>query len=172
MPPFRDWVAKDSIEFITDHLSALGSDCSTFYTSEQMLLDNAKDITERMSIVRSSKKGKTWTEVDWQFTSKNVWLGVSTFEKSDGSVYVRHRMADELQIQTKGRRSLVTQRGTLQVEPGDFLCVPLGCAFTSIAHEDNSYLTVLMRYPAEAKKKMSKIAVQTTEELLAQARSL
>ena len=32
MPPYHRWEAINSIEFITDHLSEIGSDCQTFYT--------------------------------------------------------------------------------------------------------------------------------------------
>ena len=38
MPPFPDWKPVDSIEFITGQLGQVGTDVSTFYTSEQMLL--------------------------------------------------------------------------------------------------------------------------------------
>ena len=79
-------------------------------------------------------------------------------------------MAHELQIQTKGRRTLITQRGTLHVEPGDFVTVPLGCAFTSVAHEENVYIVVLMRYSADPKREFTKRAEPTTEELLKQIR--
>jgi hypothetical protein len=168
MPPFPGWEAKESgsIEFITEHLSEIGTDCSTFYTDEQMLLDNAKTQPERMAFVRSSVSGS----LEWLYKGENVWLGIQNFENSDGKVYTRHRMADELQIQTMGKRTLITQRGTLQIEPGDFVSIPLGCAFTSVAHEANGYISVLMRYPAIPKKQFTKMAEPTTEETLIQAR--
>ena len=161
-PPFKDWQAANSIEFVTDHLSEIGSDCQTFYTSEQMLLDNAKTSSERMQIVKSSGgQGQ-----EWLYKSEHVWMGFNAFTKSDGSVYTRHRKAEEIQIQVKGTRSLVTQRGTLKMEPGDFVAVPLGTAFTSVADEDNKYITVLVSHPSDVRKKFTAMAEETTEKLL------
>jgi homogentisate 1,2-dioxygenase len=39
-----------------------------------------------------------------------------------------------------GERSLVTQRGLLQISPGDFVRIPQGVAFTSIHAAPNAYL--------------------------------
>lgn len=168
MPPFEGWKPKDSIEFVTDHFGAVGTDVSTFYTSEQMLLDNAKQVDNHMTVVRFSEHANT--EIQWMYKSTNIWLGWKCFDKDDGSTYTRHRQAEELQFQMEGHRTLVTQRGSIEMEPGDFARIPLGCAHTSIAHEANRYLTVLMRYPADAKKSFSKTGVPTTESLLDMAR--
>ena len=107
---------------------------------------------------------------EWMYKNDNTWYGIVTLDKDDGSVYTRHRKAHELQIQVKGRRALVTQRGTVQIEPGDCLQSPLGTAFTSIANEENVYITILMRYPGEPKKDFGKTAEATTEEILLRAR--
>ncbi len=166
MPPFEGWEGKNSIEFITEHLSEIGTDTSTFYTDEKMMLDNASTTPERMAVVRASGN----EGLEWMYKSENVWLGFNTFTSSQGHRYTSHRMAHELQIQTKGRRTLITQRGTLHLEPGDFVTIPLGCAFTSVAHEENVYIVVLMRYSAEPKREFTKRAEPTTEDLLKQVR--
>ena len=168
MPPFEGWKSNESaIEFITDHNGSVGSDVSTFRMSEQMLLDNAKGTDERMLVMKSS--GKEGAE--WLYKAENIWLGFTSFKESDGKVYTRHRKAYEVQIQTKGNRWLITQRGSMQVAPGDAICVPLGTAFSSIAKEENKYITILMRYPADAKKDFMKTAEPTTEEVLKKARA-
>ena len=166
MPPFDGWQPANSIEFITDTRGSIGSDVSTFYTDEKMLLDNANTTTQRMLVMRST--GIEGPE--WLYKAENIWLGFTMFTHSDGKTYTRHRKAHEVQIQVKGKRWLITQRGTLRVEPGDAICIPLGTAFTSISSESNKYITLLMRYPAEAKKNFSKVAETTSEELLARIR--
>ena len=168
MPPFPGWEGKNSIEYITEHLSEMGTDTSTFYTNERMLLDNADTSSERMAVVRASGS----QGLEWMYKSENIWIGFNSCANDQGDRYTRHRMAHELQIQTKGRRSLVTQRGTLHMEPGDFATIPLGCAFTSVAHEESVYIVVLMRYPAMPKSEFTKMAEPTTEDLLQQVRTV
>ena len=166
MPPYEGWKGTQSIEFVTSEMSAIGTDVSTFYTEEQLLLDNAKTSSERMQVVKSSgDKG-----VEWLYKSPNIWLGFNLLGPDNGSVYTRHRMADEVQIQISGKRWLVTQRGSVEMHPGDSVSIPLGCAFTSITQEDCKYLTLLMRHPAEAKMPFEKVAEETTSELVAAAR--
>lgn len=167
MPPFPDWKPVDSIEFITGQLGQVGTDISTFYTSEQMLLDHAASTDQRMAVVRHS--GLEGTQ--WLYKNDDAWIGVTKLDKTDGYLYLRHRKAYELQLQTQGQRTLVTQRGTLRIEPGDCLVIPLGTAFTSIANEKNEYITMLLRQPPEAKKEFSKTAEPTTEDLFSKARN-
>lgn len=168
MPPVPDWKPVDSIEFITDSLSLVGSDVSTFYTSEQMLLDYAGSTDQRMAVVRHSGSDG----VQWMYKNDNTWIGVTKMDKNDGAIYTRHRKAYELQLQTRGRRTLVSQRGTLQIEPGDCLVIPLGTAFTSIAGEENEYITMLMRQAPEAKKEFSKTADRASKETLSKLRGV
>lgn len=166
VPPVPGWKPVDSIEFITDSLSLVGSDVSTFYTSEQMLLDHAASTDQRMAVVRHS--GAEGTQ--WMYKNENTWIGVTRLGRTDGSVYTRHRKAYELQLQTQGRRTLVSQRGVLQIEPGDCLVVPLGTAFTSVAEEENEYITMLLRHRPEAKKEFAKTAERASEDVLSRLR--
>ncbi|KIX97605.1 uncharacterized protein Z520_06383 [Fonsecaea multimorphosa CBS 102226] len=163
MPPYPGWEQKNSVEFITEHLGEVGSDHSVFYTDEKMLLDNAKSDPSKMYVVRAS--GIEGTE--WLYKSENIWIGSTMFSRSDATTYVRHRQADEIQIQTQGRRTLISQRGCLELEPGDFIAIPKGCAFTNIANEKNEYITCILRHPAAAKKPFTKIATQDAAERLA-----
>ena len=103
---------------------------------------------------------------EWLYKSEHAWVGFTTFAKNDGSVYTRHRKAEEIQIQVRGTRSLVTQRGTLKMGPGDFVAVPLGRAFTSVADEENKYISILVSHPSEVKKEFTAIAKVTTEKML------
>ena len=54
----------------------------------------------------------------------------------------------------------------MKVEPGDFVAVPFGTAFTSVADEENKYITVLVSPLSDVKKKFTSMAEQKTEKLL------
>ena len=166
IPPFEGWSPKPAIEFITERLGAVGSDNAVYYTDEQMLLENAKTDPLRMPVLRASGL----EGVEWLYKSENIWLGSTKLTHAQGTIYTRHRMATEVQIQVTGKRWLISQRGTLEIEPGDCVSIPLGCAFTSVTQEESVYITVLMRYPAEAKKTYTKTAERTTEDLLGKIR--
>ena len=197
--PFPGWKEDNGrcVEFVTEKLSALGSDTSTFRTSERLLLDHAKRVDERLNVLRSDpgdkdKSGKDGG-VDWLYKAENISLGVchmspssptpSSRESGESSVsYQRHRFADEVQLQLKGTRTLVTQRGTVKnIRPGDFVSIPKGCAFSSIVHgaadgangtngadagtdSVSTHVVVLMRYPAEAMQKFDRMAEHVNVE--------
>jgi homogentisate 1,2-dioxygenase len=57
--------------------------------------------------------------------------------------YLRRLDADEIQYQVSGRRRLITQRGILDLEPGDFVRVPLGVSQSSATAEPGRYLSLL-----------------------------
>ena len=166
VPPFEGWEPVESIEFITEKLSALGTDMGTFCISEQMLLDTAKTEIRRLHVLRADPA----KELDWLYKSEHVWLRVSNVSRSEGDTYCRHRAADEVQLQLKGRRTLITQRGTISVGPGDFLAIPKGCAFTSIFGEENTYVIVLMRYPALAVQPFEKKSTYMSADDIAKLR--
>jgi hypothetical protein len=50
-----------------------------------------------------------------------------------------------MQYQVSGTRTLVSQRGTVRIEPGDFVEIPAAIAFTSISGEPTSYISVVTR---------------------------
>ena len=171
MPPFPGWEPKPAIaEMMTECLGAIGCDICVSLTDEQMLLDAAKTDPEPINVLRASTGGGSGA-TEWLYKSTNVWLGSTTLTNAKGDVYKRHRRADEIQCQVKGRRTLVTQRGTIELEPGDMVSVPLGTAFTDLVHgEESTHITVLTRFPAPSKLKYSKTAKETSAELVAQLR--
>ena len=158
--PYEGWDPVDCIELVTEKLSALGTDTSTFRTSERMLIDTAKTEERRLHILRADPQ----KEIDWLYKAENIWLGVTNITHSRGDIYCRHRFADEVQLQLKGRRTLVTQRGTVHIEPGDFITIPKGCAFANITDEECTYAVVFMRYPAEPIQPFSKKTIFTSVE--------
>lgn len=53
------------------------------------------------------------------------------------------QLLDAIQYQISGTRTLVTQNGVLKLEPGDFVNVPRGCAYTSITAAASNHIILL-----------------------------
>ncbi|WP_113705120.1 hypothetical protein [Nonomuraea lactucae] len=139
-PPFPGWAPRTVTELVTECLGGPEHDVSAFQTDEQLLLDRKGE--EAIQVLRAPDPGTTWL-----YRSAHVWIGSTRLAPSDGSAFHRHRSADEIQYQISGRRTLISQRGTLDLEPGDFVRVPLGCAFTSVCEEQSTHLTLLSGRP-------------------------
>ena len=135
--PFPGWAAKSLNELVTGKLGGHGTDLAFFPSSEALLLDNAKLHTNRLQVLRP---GNAVVGTTWAYRSKRVAIGRHFAPTSAGDHYWRHLDADEVQYQLSGERSLVTQRGLLQISPGDFVRIPKGVAFTSIHAAPNAYL--------------------------------
>lgn len=167
VPPFQGWEPNSRItEMMTECLGAQGCDVAVSLTNEQMLLDAAKDDSDPIKVIRASGEGAGDTQ--WLYRSSLVWIGSTTLSNSSTKeiIYKRHRCADEIQYQVSGRRTLVSQRGTLELEAGDFVCIPLGTAFTdTVAGElESTHLSVLTRWPATPKREYSKTAEEMNRE--------
>lgn len=139
IPPFDGWEPSEINEMITECLAGPGHDIVLAPADEQALLEHAATETDRIQVLRpGDAPGTTWV-----YRSSDVLIGRTWAQASDGRVYRRIRNAQEIQFQLDGRRTLVTQRGTVRLEPGDFVKVPAGIAFTSIHHEPSTHLTVV-----------------------------
>jgi mannose-6-phosphate isomerase-like protein (cupin superfamily) len=162
IPPFPGWKANPAItEMMTECLGSPGCDRSVSLADETMLLETAKTDLDHINVLRASTGS---TETQWLYKSDLVWLGSTTLASASGEVYRRHRSAEEIQCQVQGRRTLVTQRGTIELEAGDFVSIPLGTAFTDIVHEESTHISVLTRWPAKPKSEYSKVASPTSIE--------
>ncbi|WP_019629780.1 hypothetical protein [Actinomadura atramentaria] len=135
-PGFKPGITN---EMVTDELGGRGHDVVMARADERLLLAKAQHSGERIRLVRPADEPGT----TWLYRSPNILIGRTYAAADDGRVYLRHRDAHEIQYQISGRRTLVTQRGTLDVEPGDFLCVPRGLAFTSLHGEPSAHIRVV-----------------------------
>ena len=167
VPPFSGWEANPAIiDVMTECLGGAGCDLSVSLTDETMLLDTAKT-EDPIHVLRSDTDS---SETQWLYKTANVWLGIATLSSADGKIYRRHRRAEEIQCQVKGRRTLVSQRGTIELEAGDFVAIPLGTSFTHVVTEECTYISVLTRFPAKMTAESSKKASDTSIARLAELR--
>ena len=172
MPPFSGWEPKQITEVITECLGTPGCDRAHSLVDEEMILNAAwKGDMEPINVINGYEATGTGGDTEWLYKSEIVWLGSTTLTAADGGTYRRHRRADEIQCQVKGMRTLITQRGTVKLQEGDFVSIPLGTAFTSVVEGESTHLSVLTRIPAEAKAQIDRIAEETTWEKIEKLRA-
>lgn len=159
--PFEGWEPPNkTIEFVTEHLGTVGSDSSVFHIDEELFLAHAKDATSRLHVLRP-EGGQA---LEWLYKGSAVWLGWATTSEGEGEkIYTRHRVAHEVQMQIGGHRTLFTQRGTVELGPGDFICVPKGAAFRSSAtgDEKSTHIVILTTELPVAKQPFTKYSTES-----------
>jgi uncharacterized cupin superfamily protein len=166
--PFENFTVNHrATEMVTECLGARGCDLSVSLVDEALLLGGRIDTDAQLVVQRPAAAGP---EIEWLYKSANVWLGNVQLESSRGEVYRCHRRADAIQYQISGTRTLVTQRGVLKLEPGDFVNIPRGCAYTSITSASSSHIIVLTTEGIPLQGEPSKIAERCSVEEIEAAR--
>jgi uncharacterized cupin superfamily protein len=168
IPPFPGWEPGPLVnELITEGLAGPDQDLVMTPVDEVALLEQAKREDARLHVLRppAGSEGTTWL-----YRSPRIMIGKTTLSRSDGRVYLRHRDVDEIQYQVSGQRLLVTQRGVARLEPGDFVQVPAGVAFTTIATEPTAYLRLCTRDQVPRIADVARRGQQLTGDQLAAAR--
>ncbi|MBV9598521.1 MAG: hypothetical protein JOZ87_16875 [Chloroflexi bacterium] len=156
---FADWQSAEVTEMIGD------GDVRTYQMADEQLLVNQVHADERRLLVTSVDDSACATT--WVWKSPSVWIGMTALDSSDGSEYQRHRVAEEVQYQVEGTRTLVSQCGCVDLEPGEFVKIPRGCAFTSMSDATSRYISVLSLNPLERLATVSRQAeFRSTDEIL------
>ncbi|WP_433566749.1 hypothetical protein ACQP1O_17045 [Nocardia sp. CA-151230] len=140
LPAFPGWQPATVNEAITQCMGALGHDIVVFPSDESLLLEHVHQESERMGVLATGKTlGRTWL-----YATESLRLGtVAISGDSSRRRYRRTLDADEIQYQISGSRMLLTQRGIVELGPGDFVRVPLGIAHCSIAAEESVHVSLL-----------------------------
>lgn len=139
---FKDWEPAVVTELITSKFGG-----ATQLADERLLVEHIHSDPRRLGVMRVDD-----AEPDplvWVFKSATMWLGMTAIGPTNGTDYRRHRNVEEVQYQVAGHRTLVTQVGTLDLEPGDFVKIPNGCAFTNITQQGSRYLSMVSTLPLE-----------------------
>jgi uncharacterized cupin superfamily protein len=160
--PFPGWVPAVQNEMITEMRGGQGEGVHVAPADERLLIDRAKRTDARIPLVRCGQTA-------WLYQTPRILIGQVMAEASDGRRYRRHLDADEIQYQVSGARTLVTQRGAVELAPGDFVRVPRGVAFTGLHSEPSTHLVVAtaesMPQVAEATRKARAITPAELEAL-------
>jgi len=167
LPPFPGWEAAPNNELTTECLGGPEHDVAISPIDELLLLEQAARETDRIHVLRAAEDT---TGTTWLYRSTQVMIGRTHRPIADGREYRRHLDVDEIQYQISGRRTLVTQRGTLRLEPGDFVRIPVGCAFASIHAEASAHITLVSTFPIPQFAPTSKTAEPITAAALERLR--
>lgn len=167
VPPFPGWQPATLNELTTECLGGPEHDVAISPIDEQLLLEQAGRETGRVQVLRPPEDAAGTT---WLYRSAHVMLGFTNVPAGNGQEYRRHLDVDEIQYQITGRRTLVTQRGALHLEPGDFVRIPVGVAFTSVSHETSEHLTLVSALTVPQFAPSSKTAEPIDFELLEELR--
>lgn len=167
MPPFEGWQAGPWNEAITQCMGTVGHDIAVFPVDEQQLLDRVHQESERLTVLR----GSTTAGTTWMYASPGVRLGTVTTPPVGQGVrrYTRTLDADEIQYQISGTRTLFTQRGVVEMQPGDFVRIPLGISHGSVARDTSTHLSLLSHLELPQVAETTRVADLFTPELLATA---
>ncbi|MER7692463.1 hypothetical protein [Streptomyces sp. NPDC097610] len=139
IPPFPGWQPGEVNEAITQCMAAAGHDIAVFPADEQLLLEQVHNEDRRMSVLHADPD----QAVTWLYATNGLRLGLVTVMPTGERRYRRTLDADEIQYQAHGRRTLITQRGVVGLQPGDFVRIPLGVSHSSVATERGDYISLL-----------------------------
>ncbi|MGI5169092.1 hypothetical protein ACQEU3_32560 [Spirillospora sp. CA-253888] len=160
--PFPGWEPAVQNEMITEMLGGKNQGIHIAPIDETLLLETAEHNEGRLRLVRPTGTG-------WLYEAPRVLIGVTSEASGDGRVYTCHRDADEIQYQVSGTRTLVTQRGALEVVPGDFVRIPMGVAFTSVHAGPSEHIMIAaagtVPQVAETTKRGRRITAEEVEAL-------
>jgi uncharacterized cupin superfamily protein len=138
-PPFPGWQPGEVNEAVTQCMGTPGHDIAVFGVDEQQLLQQVHAEDRRMTVLRADPDRTT----TWLYGTERIRIGFVNTTPGSARRYRRRLDADEIQYQVSGRRTLISQRGLVDLEPGDFVRVPLGVAHASATTEPGHYLSLL-----------------------------
>ncbi|MFT4214981.1 MAG: hypothetical protein QM622_09430 [Microbacterium sp.] len=138
IPP-RDWAPVQVNELVTECLGGPEHDIVMYPANELDIWENANRSGERLDVLRVDPQSSGTT---WLYQSENILIGQTRLVDDPGLAYVRHRNCEEIQYQISGERLLVSQRGMVRVQAGDFVKIPIGVAFTSIVRGEATHVRV------------------------------
>ncbi|VCU68439.1 hypothetical protein PIGHUM_00490 [Pigmentiphaga humi] len=166
MPPFPGWTPAVINELVTEGVAGPGQDVVMAPVDERMLLDHAAETDERLEVLRPAGSCTVWL-----YRCPTIMIGQVAADASDGKVYRRLRNAEEIQYQVAGTRTLVTQRGVLRLQPGDFVRIPRALASTSIHVGPSTHLSMVSTQPVPQVAAGTRQAERLTPEQIAALRT-
>lgn len=140
IPPFEGWSADVVNEVHTDCLGGRHCDRAVQLSDERLILEQANDEAERLRVLSSDVAAN---DISWIWRGTHHAIGVTSIVDGDGTTYIRHRNADEVQYQIEGTRLLVSANGVVEMTPGTFTHIPVGVAYTSIVSGASKHITTV-----------------------------
>lgn len=166
-PPFPGWQAGPINEIVTECMGTVGHDVSVFPADEMLILERVHQEKDRLKVLGLPAA----SGITWLYGGGPARLGIVRLPNgSAGSDYVRTLDADEVQYQISGHRTLLTQRGIVELGPGDLIRIPLGIAHTSVCAEPNEYIVLHSNRELPQVAQTARAAQPYSPQLLASVR--
>ena len=163
-PPFPGHrPLEQPVELVTQCLATAGHDVTAFRADERHMLDQVHETSDRIRVMRADP-GQDTTPV---YGTDRIRIGMVSTSPGAGCRYRRYLDADELQYQAVGHRTLLTQRGVVDLAPGDFVLVPLGISHTSVTDEPSQHISLLSHRELRQVAAAARMADPYTPERLA-----
>lgn len=140
IPPFAGWQAAPMLEVMTNAMGAPGGTIAYSMADETLLLDAAVHCADPLEVLEPRAPAG---ETEWLYRAPKVWIGHTALDRTNERRYLRRPCADEIQFQAAGTRTIVSQRGVVTLEPGDFTCIPRGCAYANLTDGGSRHLSLL-----------------------------
>lgn len=162
-PAFPGWEPGKINEAVTQCMGTPGHDITVAPVDELRLLEQVHAEKDRLQVLTGTDEvGMTWL-----YRSAGFRLGTVRLRPGDQRVYRRTLDADEIQYQVSGHRTLVSQRGIVELGPGDFVRIPLGIAHTSVCGEQSDHIALYSDRELPQIAETTRTAGPYTPELLA-----
>jgi quercetin dioxygenase-like cupin family protein len=161
-PPFPGWEPAAANEAVTWDMGTPGRDIILFPIDEQQLLEHVYTDDRRIQVLGPAAN-ETAT---WLYGTDSIRIGLIRTAPGSERRYLRRLDADEMQYQASGHRTLITQHGVIDLEPGDFVRIPVGIAHASVATEAGDYVCLLSRSELPQVADTSRVADHYSPERL------
>lgn len=140
VPPFAGWESQPMVEVTTNNLGGAHGAVAYSMADEDLIIGTAQHFEDRLEVLEPrGEAGK----VEWLYRAPNIWVGHTHLERTTERSYTRRLTADEIQYQAEGSRTIVSQRGVVTLDPGDFICIPRGCAYANLTDGGSKHITLL-----------------------------
>jgi uncharacterized cupin superfamily protein len=139
-------------------------------TDERVLLAHANEDDRQLEVMHAGPDRNGAGGTRWAYRSDSFALGWTMLPAADGTEYRRTLNADEIQFQLEGKRTLITDLGCVDLEPGDFVRIPAGVAHASVAR-DSRHLTVHTARPLKRLVDLVRAAEVRSLEQIAEERA-
>ncbi|MEU6258592.1 hypothetical protein [Streptomyces sp. NPDC047043] len=162
-PVFPGWEPGKVNEAVTQCMGAPGHDITVTPVDELRLLEQAYAEEERLLVLTGTDQiGMTWL-----YRSAGFRMGTVRLVPGTQRVYRRTLDADQVQYQISGRRTLISQRGIVDLGPGDFVRIPLGVSHASVCAEESRHIGLYAVHELPQAAETTRTAEPYTPERLA-----
>ncbi len=167
IPPYPGWAAGPINEAVTECMGTVGHDVTVFPADENQLLQRVHREKDRLEVLDTpATSGLTWL-----YRAEQARLGIVRLPAGSlGGGYTRTLDADEIQYQISGHRTLLTQRGIVELGPGDLIRIPLGIAHANVCVGPAEYIVLQSNRELPQVAESSRAAQPYSPQLLAGVR--